>query len=270
LSRAAVAAVAQSNSVDKPTIALTPPQEQDGEEVALPRQMLVMGLSIEDEARQAANWAAANRNLKKAFVVYTSVPWQRRAAKAFEAQWQSLDREAEIMEVTANDGFLAGRVLLQLKKQIADDKSALLFAALDARQARQLRAVMGGGIPMYGTSQLNPADGNEAQRADDMNGAHLLDIPWRLQPDHPAVMVYPRFVARDERQRGADMERLYALGIDAYRVAREIAARRGNFQLDGVTGKLNIHFTQAKTQFERIEQQAIYRDGSVVTDNGSQ
>lgn len=270
LSRIDVAAVAQGNIVDKPTIALAPPDSEDGAEVILPPQMLVMGLSIEDEARQVAHWAGSDRKLKrKAYVIYTAMPWQRRAAKAFDAQWQRLGLESELVEVPANDGFLAGRTLLQLKKQIQDDKSALLFAALDARQARQLRAVLGGGIPLYGTSQLNPftvSDADDAERATDMNGAHLLDIPWQVQPDHPAVMVYPRPVVNADQKRSADMERLYALGVDAFRVAREIALKHTDFQLDGVTGKLTIHFDQVKARFERTVQPAVYRDGRVVVD----
>lgn len=273
LSRTGVTAVAQGNAVTKPTIALTPPDSQDGAEVVLPPQLLVMGLSIEDEARQAAKWAGADRKSSKAYVVHSSTAWQRRAAKAFEAQWQQLGLADEMVEVAANDGFLNGRTLLQLKKQIQDEKSVLLFAALDARQARQVRAILGSGIPMYGTSQLNPyafSDWNDADRSMEMNGAHLLDIPWQLQPDHPAVMVYPRLVVEAAQKRSADLERLYALGIDAYRVAREIAAKNTDFRLDGVTGRLKVHFDQNRVQFERTAQQAIYRDGGVVSDSNAQ
>ncbi len=271
MSRSGVAAVAQGNVVDKPTIALTPPDSQDGAETILPRKMLAMGLSVEDEARQVANWAGAGRQWSKAYVLHTPAAWQRRAARAFEAQWRQLGLEPELIEVAANDGFLNGRALLQLKKQIQDDKSVLVFAALDARQARQARAILGRDIPLYGTSQLNPfvpAGWNEGERAPDMNGARLLDIPWLLQPDHPAVMVYPRQPARADQKPSADLERLYALGIDAYRIVHEIASRNSEFQLDGVTGRLKVRFDGSKTQFERSAQPAVYRDGAVVPEGG--
>lgn len=271
LSRTGVTAVAQSAAVVKPTIALTVPE--GGADLVLPKQMLVIGLSIEDEARQIANWAGAGNKLKKAYVLYTPTAWQQRAARAFEVQWQRLGLESESVEIPANDGYLHGRTLLGLKKRIQGDTAVAVFAALDANQARQLRAILGNSIALYGTSQLNPfalSDWNEADRTEELNGVHLLDIPWQLQPDHPAVMTYPSLVVSAGGKRSADMERLYALGIDAYRITREIAAGQTDFQLDGVTGKLKVRFGQNRAQFERIVQQAVYRDGSVLPDTGAQ
>jgi outer membrane PBP1 activator LpoA protein len=114
---------------------------------------------------------------------------------------------------------------------------------------------------------LNPialSDWSTVERATELNGIRLLDIPWQLQSDHPAVMVYPRPVALSDQRRSADIERLYALGIDAYRVAREIALKRTSFELDGVTGKLRVRLDMPAPSFERTEQQAIYRDGIVM------
>ena len=265
LSRSGTAAVAQSDAVGKATIALTPP---DGD-AALPRRMLSIGLSIEDEARQAAAWAAQDKAMKKAFVLCTDVPWQRRAAKAFETEWKQRGKDAETIELAATGGYLNGRALLQFKRTLPQDKSSLLFAALDARQGRQLRAILGDAIPLYGTSQLNPLamqDKREGERIEELNGAKLLDIPWMVQPDHPAVMVYPRQVDNAEQKRSADMERLYALGIDAYRIAREVAANHGSFELDGVTGVLKVNFGNDRARFSRTELPAVYRDGGVVVD----
>lgn len=275
LSRSGVTAVAQSGAVTKPTIALTPPETPDNAEIRLPPQMLVMGLSIEDEARQVAGWAAREGKPGKpgkALVLFTKTAWQRRAAKAFESEWQQRKRESEPVELAVNDGFLNGRELMQLKKQLETDKPSVIFLALDARQARQVRAVMGKGIALYGTSQLNPfalSDRSDAERAADLDGTRLLDIPWQLQPDHPAVMVYPRMVLGADQKRNADFERLYALGIDAYRVAREILARHSSFEIDGVTGRLTVRLDQKQSTVERTAQQAVYRDGSVVGIGGT-
>lgn len=266
LSRSGTTAVAQGNAVGKPTIALTPP---DADTTALPRQMLVIGLSIEDEARQAAVWAAKDKAMKKAFVLHTDTPWQRRAAKAFETEWKQLGREAETIELAATGGYLGGRPLLQLKRYLSQEKSSLLFAALDARQGKQLRAILGDALPLYGTSQLNPLamqNRRDGERIEELNGAKLLDIPWQLQPDHPAVMVYPRQSGNAEQQASADMERLYALGIDAFRVAREVAANHSSFELDGVTGVLKVRFGNDRARFGRTALQAVYRDGSVVVE----
>ena len=270
LSRTGVTALVHEAAVNRPTIALTQPDISgtgDAAPVRLPQQMLVMGLSIEEEARQAADWAARENATGKAIVLFTKSAWQRRAARAFELQWQQQSREVELVELIANDGFLNGRVLMQLHEQTQPDSSPVFFLALDARQARQVRAIMGEKAVLYGTSQLNPFtlhDEPAAERTIDMDGTRLLDIPWQLQSDHPAVMVYPRPFVEGEQKRSADLERLYALGIDAYRVARELAFGRTGFEMDGVTGKLTVRFDREQTHFERAAQHAVYRDGSVV------
>lgn len=267
LTRTGVAAVAQSSSILKPTIALAQPESASDTPIALPAQMLVMGLSIEDEARQVANWAAQNHPGATAVVLHTGIAWQRRAANAFGAQWQQGGKDVQLLELPSIDGFLNGRSLLQLKKDLPPDRPIILFAALDARQARQVHAIMGKGVTMYGTSQINPytlTDRMANERAPDMDGTRLLDMPWQLEPDHPAVMVYPRLVVAADQRRTADMERFYALGIDAYRVARELALQNDQFELDGVTGKLVVQFDSNTARIDRVAQRAVYRDGSVA------
>ena len=92
----------------------------------------------------------------------------------------------------------------------------------------------------------------------ELDGVRLLDLPWQVQRDHPAVMVYPHPVQAGT----ADMERLYALGIDAYRVAREISRKpAGRFSIDGVTGRLTVDFGQGPARFERVEQPAVFQHG---------
>jgi hypothetical protein len=62
-----------------------------------------------------------------------------------------------------------------------------------------------------------------------------VDMPWFVQPDHPAVMVY----AAPRSRLSTDQERLYALGIDAYRiVALLLRPEVKRPSLDGVTGRL--------------------------------
>ena len=62
------------------------------------------------------------------------------------------------------------------------------------------------------------------------------------------------------------MKRLYALGIDAYRIARELAARPDSrFELDGVTGRLSIDMGAGAGGFRRVETGTVYRDGIYET-----
>jgi outer membrane PBP1 activator LpoA protein len=267
LSRSGVTAIAQRGVLGKPTIALTQGDTAGDVELTLPQKMLVMGLSVEDEARQVAGWVRDDLAAQKVFSISTNAAWQRRAAKAFTAQSQRIGAAPESMELGVVDGNLSTSGLVQLRRRIVAEKPAMLFIALDAAQARQMREAIGADTPLYGTSQLNPlsqSDWAAADRDPGLDGVRLVDMPWQLQPDHPAVMIYPRPAADAGGKRSADLERLYALGIDAYRVAREIAMKHTQFEIDGVTGQLVVGFGNGAAHFERIETQAIYQDGAVV------
>jgi outer membrane PBP1 activator LpoA protein len=268
LTRSCAAAIAESGAVRVPTISLTQSDLESDTPQQMPPLMITMGLSVEDEARQVANWILSNKPSGKVFAVSTSVSWQRRAAKAFVAKMRSQGSDPVAVELGSSAGYLSAVDLANLKKQLAGEKPAAVFLALSAAQARQVREQIGNEPPVYGTSQLNPfslPDLPIAERMPDMNGVHLLDIPWQLQADHPAVMVYPRTVVPAGEKRNPDLERLYALGIDAFRVARLVAAHRKQFELDGVTGKLSVGFNKDSAYFERIEPEAIYRDGMIAS-----
>jgi hypothetical protein len=69
----------------------------------------------------------------------------------------------------------------------------------------------------------------------DLQGVRYLDMPWFVQADHPAVMVYPV----PKGTLSVEQERLYALGVDAYRLAQLIVKSEPT-QLDGVTGRITL------------------------------
>ncbi|HEX9174032.1 MAG TPA: penicillin-binding protein activator [Telluria sp.] len=256
LARAAVAVVAASGAVSKPTVALN----NAASAARLPPDMVAIGLSIEDEARQVAAWAASDHPHGTALVLAGGATWQGRIATAFQARWKQLGRSAQTVALSFPDGYLDPAQLADLKTRIATDPPDLLFAALDAAQLRQVRAALASPVPCYGTSSVNPGVGPGVD-APELNGVLLVDLPWVIQPDHPAVMVYPRPVADDLPP---DLDRLYALGVDAFRVAREIALQPGalqageEFTLDGVTGKLKL----GAGAFRRTEAAAVYSDGA--------
>lgn len=266
LTRSGASAIVQNGSVSKPTLVLTQLNAGDEAPVGVPANMLVMGLSIEDEARQVASWAGARKTMARAFVISSAASWQRRAARAFATEWRHLGLQSDTMELGMSGGFISAAALVQLKKRIQAEKPALIFVALDAAQAIQLRLAIGSEVPMVGTSQLNPlalADWASASRLTDLEGVQLLDMPWQLQADHAAVMAYPHLAKSGEQRISPDIERLYALGIDAYRVAHNIALKQTEFNLDGVTGRLAVRFGRGAPHFDRVMQPAIYREGMV-------
>ncbi|MDL2354959.1 MAG: penicillin-binding protein activator [Pseudomonadota bacterium] len=257
LARSAVSALAASTLVHKPTIALNHPEARS-RAAAIPPQMLVMGLSIEDEARQVANWAGAEHPGGMAMIISGAGAWQRRIAASFAARWKQLGYPSQLLVLADSNGYLSEAALGQLRAQVDGAQPALLFAALDPSQAGQVRAALGPELPAYGTSSVNPGAEPGAAIAD-LDGMRLLDLPWEVQPAHQAVMVYPRWSGA---ARTLDMDRLYALGIDAFRVAREIALHPGaDFRLDGVTGQLAVGFGSGPARFERVQPAAVYQGG---------
>jgi outer membrane PBP1 activator LpoA protein len=264
LSRNGAAQIAQSGKVSKPTVALTQPEGEP--DASLPPKMLVVALSVEEEARQAAAWAQRENMGGKIFAISTSTAWQHRTVKAFIAQGRVLGLDVTPLELSVGADALSASGLVQLKQRIDADHPALLFVALDAQQTTQLRSAIGADMPLYGISQLNPrnqsADPNSGQP--ELDGVKLLDIPWEIAADSPEVSVYPRPIVDDPQTHNADLDRLYALGIDAYRIALEIGRTHSNFDINGVTGKLSVNIDASGSHFQRIETPAIYQDGIVV------
>jgi len=268
LSRSAVTAIAQSGRVVKPTIALAQPDSPHESELKLPAQMLTVGLSIDDEARQVANWVEKEKTPGRIFAVSTGVAWQKRAVRAFLATARQLGMQVDVMELSNPGNVLAPAGLAQLTRRIEQERPALVFAAMDAAQTVQLRSAIGTDMPIYGTSQVNPFTldrSNPEDRRPELEGVRLIDIPWQLQPDNVAVGRYPRLARAENERPNPDLARLYALGIDAFRVAHEIAQQHSGFDLDGVTGRLSVNMvTGGASYFQRQETQAVYQDGLPV------
>jgi len=129
-------------------------------------------------------------------------------------------------------------------------------------ELRQVVAQTGGRtcatIACYGGSSVNPGR-TPGTGMMELDGMRLVDIPWLVRPNAAAVMVYPRL---DETTQPLYMSRLYALGIDAFRIAREVALRPGApLAIDGVTGRLSTGGDASRARLQRLESPAIYRDG---------
>jgi outer membrane PBP1 activator LpoA protein len=255
LARPAVERIAASGAVNKPTIVLNHPQAT----AAAPLRVLVAGLSIEDEARQVAQWAARDFPSGRAVILAGPAAWQQRLARAFDMNWTELGRMGRTVDLPVADGYVNATALADLRTQLEVGRPELIFAALDPDELRQLRSALGTAVPTYGTSAVNPGRGPEVA-VPELNGVRLLDLPWLVLPDNPSVMVYPRRLATDQ---ALDLDRLYALGIDAFRIAREVTLRPGApFTLDGVTGMLTIDATTDTPALQRREAAVIYQDGA--------
>jgi hypothetical protein len=226
LTRDGVNAVIQNNFGNTPTLTL---YLGDG---SLPPGMYGFGLSADAEARQAARLAFEQG--RRALILLTGpAPLDRRITTAFAAEWKRLGGTIADQIPLTGDPALFARLKGRIQKTDAD----ALFIAADGELATAARPYLGNDLPVYATSHLYTGK-PDGPRSPDLNGTFLADMPWLLQPDHPAVMVYPR----EESSRPLELERFYALGIDAFRLAEFLARGRPpeEMVLDGVTGTLRL------------------------------
>jgi len=252
LTRDGVTALASSGRVAVPTLALN---VLDGA-YPLPPNLYVLSLHVEAEARQVAQ-LAVNEGRLNAFTITGETPLLRRIHEAFSEEFTRRGGK-----IVAEYGFTSNAAgLARIRQAIRWDMADMVFLALDFPQARLVRPYLRA-PGVYATSQVHP--GQAAPLAGfDLAGVRFLDMPWLLQPDHPAVMVYPRPDLRD----ALDLERLYALGIDAFRVGLALLRGQGSLPLDGVTGHLSLG---PDNQFVRKLTGAQFAEGKLLIFAGNQ
>ena len=226
LTRRGVTAVATTlNLIKVPTLALNVPEGV----AANPLNLYTLSLQVEAEARQVAQ-LALKEGRRKAITIADQSTLSRRMRDAFvdELQrgggWQIADY------AYSTDGATLDR----MRQAAASGAADMVFLGIDATRARAVRPQLAS-LPAYGTSQLNPGSAALSGFVD-LADVRFVDMPWMLQADHPAVMVYARSTPRESE----DLERLHALGIDAFRVAQALLAGKRDLDIDGVTGHLSL------------------------------
>ena len=245
LTRNGVTAVAASNAVRIPTVALNVPEGT----AALPLNLYVLSLNVESEARQVAR-LAAREGRAYAVTVFSDTPLSRRIQQAFVDEFaRSGGRHVAAHGYTSDAAQLA-----RISQAVGRSGADMAFLALDFQRGRVLRSYLDA-LPVYATSHIHP--GNLGLLAGfDLEQVRFMDMPWILQPDHPAVMIYQQ----RELQADLDLERLYALGIDAFRVARGLLDG-SPVPLDGVTGRLTV---SSDRYYVRELTRAQFIDGKLV------
>ncbi len=247
LTKNAVLALADSDLPLVPTLALSVPDADIHR-----ANLYLFGLSLEAEARQMAGYMAraGHRTL---LIVSAATPLDKRVQTALASAWQ-----AQGGQILPPIVFNQGGDLNAVRERVAQTPADAIFLAANAQEARMLHPYLSASSPIYATSLIFNGDSSAAQTID-LAGVRFLDMPWLLQPDHPAVMVYPRGPRGD-----GDMARLYAMGIDAFRLAQLFF--RGEMPasgavLDGVTGQIQLN---AQRQFSRDLTAAEFQPNAVV------
>lgn len=220
LSRGGIAAVAPYVTV--PTLALN----SVGKEVLGNPRLYILSLNVEAEARQIAE-LMRDEGRDRPLVIVDNDPLSLRLKQAFVDQWNA-KVGTPVSQVVDNGDNLAD-ILTKVSQSDA------VFLALSSKEAGMVKIALAPELPVYATSLLNTTtDGDPA-----LAGIHYVDMPWFLMKEQAEVKRYPRPTTPLTTQ----TERLYALGIDAYRLAILLAKPKQSasaLTLEGVTGSIRL------------------------------
>jgi outer membrane PBP1 activator LpoA protein len=223
LTRSAVTALAATQLVNVPTLALSAPDADS----LLPQNLFIFGLQVENEAKQVAQ--LSREKGRRALIIAGESALSRRLAQAYADEFARRGGSVVDQFQFTNDA----PALIKLRDSIAAGISDVIFLALDAQRAHQVRSYLGGAQAIFATSLVYVSADPLANH--ELNGVYFVDMPWLLSPDHPAVLAYAR-----QPQSSLEFQRFYALGIDAYRLAQDLLkANIGRATLDGVTGTIS-------------------------------
>lgn len=229
LTRGAIAKLAALGKFEIPVLALNSLDDPKA-----PANLFGLGLSIDTEARQSAR-AIQRDGRKLAVVIESEGPLAHRMQEAFAAEWKLISGSAPNVITLGADKD----AVWKLKDTVANLNADALFLAADQKKARLIRPYLGNTRPIYATSQVWSGKFGKASGANvDLGGVKFVDMPWLLEPYQADVMAYKR----NEKPLSPDMERLYALGIDAYRLSLLllVSSPGAAIEMQGVTGTLKL------------------------------
>lgn len=246
-----------------------------------PAQLFQFGLAAEDEAREVARRAWAD-GMRSAVALVPQGEWGNRVLAAFQQSWQAAGGNLIAAEHVDQPVELAQQIadLLQLRQSEARAKrlqstlgtplAALparrqdidfIFLAATPQQAQQIKPTLAfqyaGDLPVYATSHLYTGGQNPTQYQD-LEGIRFCETPWLLDANDPLRQQ----VDQQWPQAAGSLGRLYAMGVDAFRLAPRLSQLKAlpDSRVEGLSGNLSLN------QAQRIERQlpwAEFRGGQV-------
>jgi outer membrane PBP1 activator LpoA protein len=215
---------------------------QSDEGTPLPGGVYALTLAVEQDAALLMR-VARDDGVKAIAVVGSDAPFQRRFSQSFVAAWRREGGAApREYPFGANPEQLGA-----LRRELAAQPTDAVLLAVDASEAALAKSFVRGRV--YASSQIT--DGLSAQMLYDLENVRYIEVPWLAEPDNPAFAGVPRADYDDPV-----LERLYALGIDAFAVAQMLAEPTppDRIELDGATGHLSL-----------LPSRAFAREGRVMT-----
>ena len=253
------------------------------------KYLFQFGLSPLDEAQQAADraWKQGKRD---AVIIAVNSSWGQNIASVFTNTWTNLGGKVVTQINVAPTDNLSQQVAKLLRVDLANqDYNQLrrllhthirflprrrrdidmVYMVAQPNNARQIAPLLkyyyAGNIPIYSISQIY--NGRNNTKADhDLNGVYFCDMPWVLSPDQESHQlqqlrqqietIWPLSYSRHKK--------LYALGIDAYKVSTKLQQMQAlpQFAISGATG--NLYLDQAQHIYRRLQWARFKAGGPAV------
>jgi len=260
LAKQSVLQLARAGDLPVPVLALN----QVSTDTLPPLDLYQYGLSPEEEARQAALWAAS-MGLGTPGVLHPDSVWGERLFRAFEETWLLLDRAPiarELYHPEKNDHSEAVARLLKIEEAKAEHAKAeeeageelpfeprmpvdfiyLIGHKPDLLRLRPLiRFHHGTRLPVLTVSRAwkGRLVGEEVF---DLAGTMLPEIPWLATPERYTGPLSAENMSHLFAESMGKHPRLVAMGMDAYALLPELnrLALPGQPPLQGATGELSL------------------------------
>jgi uncharacterized protein len=225
---------------------------------AAPR-LYTFALSIESDARVLARrlgadsahaGGAAAAAAPGVVVISTDTPLLKRFATAFAAEWTMAGGSAPgAYRFDANPVAMTA-----MRREIMRKPPGAVLLALDGTGAALMKPYLGT-LPAYASALVFERETLAVAR--DLDGLVLVEIPWIVDPGARQFAAFPK-----REFASAALTRLYALGLDAFRVAQAFTdGAPENFTLEGATGQVTLVDGH---QFAREGRLAVFRTGQLT------
>lgn len=278
LDKTTINRLAQMSELDVPVLTLNYAENP----LSHTSNLYQFGLLPEDEARQAAELAIRHENMSAAILVPDS-EWGRRLQTAFQNRYQELGGEVhsiQYFDASADDYTQPIKKLFNLQDSSTRHRELqklldtsliytpyrrqdidMIFLAATHHSARGIMPAFkfhhAGDLPVYSTSHVYT--GFVDKRADsDLNGMMFCDLPWTLVSDNELRKIFDK--TWPEQQ---NYTRLFALGIDAYHLIRNLNYLQSHdyARFEGQTGNI---FLDENRRLHRELLWARFRHGQPV------
>ena len=227
------------------TVALNQPDD----DVRMPAAMFAFPLTVESDGRMLAQRVMAG-GVKTVDVIAGDSALMKRFAGAFASAWS--EGGGRVPDAFRFDP--APEALTSLRRTLGQTNPDAVLLAVSGDRAALLKPFIGS-VRAYASGLVFERPPQAVAR--DLDDVRVVEIPWLLTPNAAEFNGMPR-----REFDSAALARLYALGLDAFRVAA--AFKDGppeQFELDGATGHISL---APGHQFIREGKLAVYRNGELV------